>query len=141
MIRARFDSPWHDYRNVFDDLRNGKLSMAEYDIMVNEDALEADRRRSGLVVAVDALDKRLTDESDDCEVKEDSDRDELEKTCTCDLCNDFAERVTVDAGIKRAPTPKVTITLDDSDEDITHSINLVDDEAVILVRNESSGAY
>ena len=130
MIRARFDSPWHDYRNVFDDLRNGKLSMAEYDIMVNEDALEADRRRSGLVVAVDAL-----------EVKEDSDRDELEKTCTCDLCNDFAERVTVDAGIKRAPTPKVTITLDDSDEDITHSINLVDDEAVILVRNESSGAY
>ena len=146
MIRARFDSPWHDYRNVFDDLRNGKLSMEEYDTMVSEDALEGERRRAGLVVAVDALDN------------EDED---------CNGCIEFAERVTVDAGIKeeikeevyedidtglsrwrkasKTMMPvsplKVAITLDDSDEDITHCISLKDNKAVILIRNEPSGAY
>ena len=151
MIRARFDSPWHDYRNVFDDLRNGKLSMDEYDIMVNEDALEADRRRSGLVVAVDALDKRLADSE---ETTEDTDRGELEEPCTCNLCTDFAEKEPkayvsteesrAQVALRLLPTnvltPKVAITFDPNG-DYTHAIDLVNDEAVILIRNESSGAY
>lgn len=45
MIRPRIGSPWHDYDRVFDDLRSGRLSMIEYETMVDEDAAESVRRR------------------------------------------------------------------------------------------------
>lgn len=45
MIRPRDNSPYHSYRLVFDDLRSGRLSTAEYYTMVDEDYHEAERRR------------------------------------------------------------------------------------------------
>lgn len=127
MIRARTYSPWHDYTRVFADLRSGYLSMAEYDIMVAEDALEADRRRAGLVVAVATL-------ADDEDVKADAGV----KADMVTYRHPFVRP-------KRTPLPpaprlKVAITQDSDDESITHSIDLVDGEAVILIRNEPSKA-
>lgn len=58
-IRPRVNSVWHDYRRVFNDLRSGRLSMIEYTTMVDEDALEASRRRLDVVgkAAVASLQK------------------------------------------------------------------------------------
>lgn len=44
MIRPRVDSAYHDCRFVFDDLRSGRLTVAEYEVMVAEDLLETTRR-------------------------------------------------------------------------------------------------
>lgn len=44
MIRPRVDSGWHDYSQVFSDLRSGRLTYVEYDIMVEEDRVEMSRR-------------------------------------------------------------------------------------------------
>lgn len=43
-IRPRVDSGWHDYSQVFSDLRSGRLTYAEYETMVDEDRLEMGRR-------------------------------------------------------------------------------------------------
>ena len=43
-IRPRTDNGWHDFSLVFTDLRNGRLTYGEYAIMVDEDALEMERR-------------------------------------------------------------------------------------------------
>lgn len=46
MIRPRNNSPYHDYMLVFQDLRDGTLSQADYQIMMNEDLTEASRRKA-----------------------------------------------------------------------------------------------
>ncbi|HDZ37782.1 MAG TPA: hypothetical protein ENH62_05795 [Marinobacter sp.] len=43
-IRPRLDNWYHSYAHVFEDLRSGRLVYAEYDIMVQEDAIEMARR-------------------------------------------------------------------------------------------------
>ena len=137
MIRARFESPWHDYRSVFDDLRNGKLSMAEYDIMVSEDALEADRRRAGLVVAVDALNKRLADSEDEGPV---TDFKPLFQPTILPRKEDEDIGSMSFSSLPPEVKPVVTVTFDADNESITHAIDLVDGKAVILIRNEPSMA-
>lgn len=131
MIRPRLDSAWHDYARVFADLRSGYLSMAEYDIMVAEDALEADRRRAGLVVAVATL-------ADLPNALAQADED-----VKADMASYAGPQPVIrpkQMPLPPAPRLKVAITSDDDDESITHSIDLVDGEAVILIRNEPSGA-
>lgn len=45
MIRPRIDSAYHDYKLVFSDLRSGRLSTEEYELMCAEDLLETARRQ------------------------------------------------------------------------------------------------
>ena len=45
-IRPRTNGVWHVYQNLYDDLRSGRLSVAEYDTMIQEDRVESDRRKA-----------------------------------------------------------------------------------------------
>lgn len=131
MIRPRDSSAWHDYRLVFADLRSGRLSSAEYDIMCEEDATEANRRQQqrDVVVALADLPNALAQDDEDVKA---------------DMVTYRTKPANPVIRPKRTPLPpaprlKVSLTFDPDDE-YTHAIDLVDDEAVILIRNEPSKA-
>lgn len=46
MIRPRSNSPYHQYDNLFQDMRDGRLSQADYATMVAEDLEEVHRRQA-----------------------------------------------------------------------------------------------
>ena len=133
MIRPRENSPWHDYTLVFDDLRSSRLSMSEYEIMVDEDATEANRRRQELLefqAICDEPSEKITEDFGEEDQKAEEITEDLGSTCACQDCRDFAGEPALD----------VFITTDPDEESITHAIDLVDDKAVILIRNEPSRA-
>jgi len=46
MIRPRDQSPYHDYRQLFQDLRDGLVTELEYSVMLEEDLTEVNRRKA-----------------------------------------------------------------------------------------------